>query len=61
MQRVEYASDGPLVALARNMVGIGDATELASRANAEEDRYYAAAKYRPDYIKGQDVKPSTIK
>jgi 4-hydroxyphenylacetate 3-monooxygenase len=61
MQRVEYASDGPLFALARNMVGIGDATELASRANAEEDRYYAAAKYRPDYIKGQDVKPSTIK
>jgi 4-hydroxyphenylacetate 3-monooxygenase len=58
MQRVEYASDGPLVDLARKMVGLGDATELAARSNAEADKYYASAKHRPDYIRQQDVKTS---
>jgi 4-hydroxyphenylacetate 3-monooxygenase len=60
MQRVEYASDGPLVELARKMVGLGNTEELAARANAEQDKYYPAAKHRPDYIKKQDVKEETV-
>jgi 4-hydroxyphenylacetate 3-monooxygenase len=55
MQRVEYASNGPLVELARNMVGLGDASELAARAHAEADKYYPSAEHRPDYIRPQDV------
>ena len=54
MQRVEYAVDGPLVELARDVCGLGDANELIARAT--EERKSAEEKQpRPDYIKGQDV------
>jgi 4-hydroxyphenylacetate 3-monooxygenase len=54
MQRVEYQADGPLTQLARDVLGLGDVSGLAQRAD-EEKADYPSIRLRPDYIKPQDV------
>ena len=54
MQRVEYQADGPLTQLARDVLGLGDVSGLAQRAD-EEKADYPSIRVRPDYIKPQDV------
>ena len=54
MQRVEYQADGPLTQLARDAIGLGDMTELATR-QGEEQKDYPSIRARPEYIKAQDV------
>jgi 4-hydroxyphenylacetate 3-monooxygenase len=54
MQRVEYQADGPLTQLARDVLGLGDVSGLAQRAN-EEKADYPSIRVRPEYIKKQDV------
>jgi aromatic ring hydroxylase len=54
MQRVEYQADGPLTQLAREVVGIGDASELAQR-QGEEKKDYPPVRVQPEYVRKQDV------
>ena len=54
MQRVEYQADGPLTELARTVLGLGDVSGLAQRAD-EEKADYPSIRVRPEYIKQQDV------
>jgi aromatic ring hydroxylase len=54
MQRVEYQADGPLTQLARDVLGLGDVSGLAQRAD-EEKVDYPSIRVRPEYIKPQDV------
>ena len=57
MQRVEYQVDGPLTQLARDVLGFGDAEELARRAEEAEQANadYANVRYQPEYAREQDV------
>ena len=54
MQRVEYQVDGPLTALAREAVGLGDVSQLAQRMD-EEKVDYPSIRFRPQYVALQDV------
>jgi hypothetical protein len=54
MQRVEYQVDGPFTQLARDAVGLGDVSQLASRM-AEEKVDYPSIRHRPTYVALQDV------
>jgi aromatic ring hydroxylase len=54
MQRVEYQVDGPLTALAREAVGLGDVSQLAQRMD-EEKVDYPSIRFRPKYVALQDV------
>jgi 4-hydroxyphenylacetate 3-monooxygenase len=54
MQRVEYQADGPLTALARDAVGLGDVSALAER-QGEEQAEYPSIRHRPQYAALQDV------
>jgi aromatic ring hydroxylase len=57
MQRMEYQVDGPLTQLARDVLGFGDAEELARRAEeAQRDAAYANVRYQPEYAREQDVR-----
>jgi hypothetical protein len=56
MQRMEYQVDGPLTQLARDVLGFGDAEELARRAEeAQRDAAYGNVRYQPEYAREQDV------
>lgn len=55
MNRVEFALDGPLVELARQVCGLGDDSSLVAAAAAERERA-KDKKPLPDYVRGQDVK-----
>jgi 4-hydroxyphenylacetate 3-monooxygenase len=56
MQRTEYQVDGPLTALARDVLGFGDTAELGKRAQeAEKASHYASVRFQPQYAKAQDV------
>ena len=57
MQRIEYQVDGPLTQLARDVLGFGDAEELARRAEEAEqaNAAYANVRYQPEYAREQDV------
>ena len=54
MQRVEYQADGPLTELAREVVGLGDVSQLSERMN-EEKADYPSIRVQPDYVRKQDV------
>jgi 4-hydroxyphenylacetate 3-monooxygenase len=54
MQRVEYQADGPLTELAREVVGLGDVSQLSDRMN-EEKTDYPSIRVQPDYVRAQDV------
>jgi 4-nitrophenol 2-monooxygenase / 4-nitrocatechol 4-monooxygenase, oxygenase component len=58
MQRMEYQVDGPLTQLARDVLGFGDAEELARRAEEAEqaNAAYANVRYQPEYAREQDVR-----
>ena len=56
MQRTEYHVDGPLTELAREVLDLGDTTELGRRAEeAEQASNYASVRFQPDYAREQDV------
>ena len=55
MQRTDYAVDGPLTELARDIIGLGSMEEIALRAKeAEEKSNYASVKYQPEFAQRQD-------
>ena len=54
MQRVEYQADGPLTELAREVVGLGDVSQLSERMD-EEKADYPSIRVQPDYVRKQDV------
>jgi aromatic ring hydroxylase len=61
MQRMEYQPDGEFTKLARKVAGIGDAHELAQRAQAEGTLLESIGQRwtgdeQPEYIKKQDVR-----
>jgi len=56
LQRTEYHVDGPLTALAREVLGFGDTAELGKRAQeAEKNAHYANVRFQPEYARAQDV------
>ena len=66
MQRVEYQADGPLTQLARDVLGLGDVSGLAQRANEEKSglpidpcppRLHQTAGCRYDPGRGRRHKP----
>ena len=55
MQRTDYAVDGPLTELARDIIGLGSMEEIALRAKeAEEKSNYTSVKYQPEFAQRQD-------
>jgi hypothetical protein len=61
MQRTEYQVDGPLTQLARDVLQLGDTTELGKRAEeAEKASHYAGVRFHPEYTRDQDVRDGYI-
>ncbi|TDL75848.1 4-hydroxyphenylacetate 3-hydroxylase [Rhodococcus qingshengii] len=57
MQRTEYQVDGPITELAREILGLGDFSDIAKRAAEEEAKSnYSPIRYQPDYARDQDQK-----